>query len=245
MAKSSMAHNGIRFIVLVGILSLYCTHWYTKRMTTPTALPVKMGRPKNPKKRQAILQAAVALFPVKGFSGVSMMEIAEKANVSKLTLYSHFADKEDLFTQAVIDCCEQQLPATRFNLAPELDLQQALLAIGRGFLELVLDEKALTLHRMIIQQSTTDAAHAQLFFNAGPARMLSEMRSFLEQAARSGALAITEPQLAAEHFFCLLKGLIYLQVMMGLRLPPAKSEREAHVREVVSLFLRAYQPQAA
>ncbi len=207
--------------------------------------PQKLGRPKNPEKRQAILQAAAELFPAKGFSGVSMMEIAEKANVSKLTLYSHFVDKEDLYTQSVIDCCEQQLPASSFKPAPGLDLEQALRAIGNGFLDLIMDEKALTLHRMIIQQSGADGDHAGLFFNAGPARMLTEMRSFLEQASRSSALVIAEPHLAAEHFFCLLKGLVYMRVMMGLCPPPAKAEREKHVQEVVSLFLRAYRPQTA
>lgn len=208
---------------------------------TPRPKPA-LGRPKDPEKRQAILQAAAELFPAKGFSGVSMMEIAEKANVSKLTLYSHFTDKEDLFTQSVIDCCEQQLPASSFKPAPGLDLEQALRAIGNGFLDLILDEKSLALHRMIIQQSGTDSDHAGLFFNAGPARMLSEMRSFLEQASRSGALAIAEPRLAAEHFFCLLKGLAYMRVMMGLCPPPDRAAREAHVREVVALFVAAYRP---
>lgn len=202
----------------------------------------KLGRPKNPQKRQDILEAAAELFPAKGFAGVSMMEIAEKANVSKLTLYSHFADKEDLFTQSVIDCCEQQLPASSFTPAPGLSLEQALSAIGTGFLELIMDEKSVTLHRMIIQQS--DGEHAALFFKAGPARMLAEMRNFLELASRNGSLAIAEPGVAAEHFFCLLKGLVYMRVMMGLGEPPDKASRMKHVTEVVSLFMRAYRPEA-
>ena len=135
-----------------------------------------LGRPKDPEKRQAILQAAAELFPQKGFAGVSMLEIAERANVSKLTLYRHFADKEDLFSQAVIDCCEQQLPASSFQPAPDLGIEQALTAIGIGFLELALDEKAITLHRMIVRQSGMDTGNAELYFKVGPARMLAEMR---------------------------------------------------------------------
>lgn len=212
-------------------------------MSTPKK--AVLGRPKNPEKRQAILQAAAELFPQNGYDGVSMMEIADKAGVSKLTLYSHFTDKEDLFTQSVIDCCEQQLPASTFQLAPGLSLEQALGAIGTGFLELIMDEKSITLHRMIIQQSGGDSTHAELFFKAGPARMLAEMRSFLEQAAGSGALAIAEPGFAAEHFFCLLKGLVYMRVLMGISEPPGRTERETHVNEVVTLFLRAYSPQKA
>lgn len=202
-----------------------------------------LGRPKDPEKRQAILQAAAELFPQKGFAGVSMLEIAERANVSKLTLYRHFADKEDLFSQAVIDCCEQQLPASSFQPAPDLGIEQALTAIGIGFLELALDEKAITLHRMIVRQSGMDTGNAELYFKVGPARMLAEMRHFLEHAGRSGALHIPRPDLAAEHFFCLLKGLVYMRVLMGLCPPPDRKARETHVREVVAVFVAAYGPE--
>lgn len=208
---------------------------------TPHSKPA-LGRPKDPEKRQAILQAAAELFPSKGFDGVSMMEIAERAKVSKITLYSHFTDKEDLFTQAVIDCCEQQLPASSFQPAPGLDIEQALTVIGIGFLELALDEKAITLHRMIVRQGGMDTGNAELYFKVGPARMLAEMRHFLEHAGRSGALDIPQPERAAEHFFCLLKGLVYMRVLMGLCPPPDRAARESHVREVVALFMAAYRP---
>ena len=68
------------------------------------------GRPKDLEKRAAILEAAMALFPERGYEGVSMDAIAQQAGVSKLTVYNHFADKEALFAAAVITCCEQQLP---------------------------------------------------------------------------------------------------------------------------------------
>jgi TetR/AcrR family transcriptional repressor of mexJK operon len=201
-----------------------------------------LGRPKNLKKRQDILQAAAELFPVKGFANVSMMEIAEKAGVSKLTLYSHFADKDDLFAQSVIDCCEQQLPTSSFQLPAGLSLQQALIAIGNGFLELIMDDKAISLHRMMIAQASIDIEHSELFFKAGPERMLSEMQALLVKADKSGRLNIDQPKQAAQHFFCLLKGLSHMRVLMGLCKPPSKLAREKHVNEVVDMFMRAYQP---
>lgn len=207
------------------------------KMQKPT-----LGRPKSLKKRQAILQAAAELFPHKGFANVSMMEIAEKAQVSKLTLYSHFVDKDDLFAQSVIDCCEQQLPVSSFRLPVGLSLEQALIAIGNGFLELVMDDKAISLHRMMIAQSSIDIEHSELFFKAGPERMLSEMQALLTRANDSGRLAIAQPKQAAQHFFCLLKGLSHMRVLMGLCKPPNKTAREKHVKEVVTLFIRAYQP---
>ena len=47
----------------------------------------------------------------------------------------------------------------------------------------------------------------------------------------------TEPKRAAEHFFCLLKGLVYMRVLMALCAPPEKQQRDSHVREVVTRAL--------
>ena len=60
------------------------------------------GRPKDSGKREAILSAAVELFMSHGFAGTSMDNLAAAANVSKATLYSHFADKSTLY-RAIIE----------------------------------------------------------------------------------------------------------------------------------------------
>ena len=59
------------------------------------------GRPKDLAKRAAILDAAVRMFTRHGFEGASMDQIAAEAAVSKLTVYSHFGDKETLFGDAL------------------------------------------------------------------------------------------------------------------------------------------------
>ena len=50
--------------------------------------PNPRGRPKDPAKRSAILQAATTLFLGQGFAGTSMDAVAKQAGVSKLTEYS-------------------------------------------------------------------------------------------------------------------------------------------------------------
>src|ERR1043165_265099 len=92
------------------------------------------GRPKDLEKRAAILDAAMRLFPARGYDGVSMDTIAQAAGVSKLTVYNHFEDKESLFSAAVITCCEQLLPTETFQPHPEQPLPDALVSIGRGFM---------------------------------------------------------------------------------------------------------------
>ncbi len=57
--------------------------------------PRQKGRPKDPLKTQAILQAARKLFLEQGLE-VTTAEIARVAGVAKATLYANFSDKEHL-----------------------------------------------------------------------------------------------------------------------------------------------------
>lgn len=52
-------------------------------------------------KKNAILQAALALFMKSGVQKVTVSEIAEEANVSQVTIYNYF-DTKEMLTQAVL-----------------------------------------------------------------------------------------------------------------------------------------------
>ena len=208
-------------------------------MTVPPPLPASPGRPKDLEKRAAILDAAMELFPARGYDGVSVDAIAQQAGVSKLTVYSHFADKEALFASAVTECCVQQLPHRLFELDPSLPVRQALLQIGRAFIDLMMDERAISLHRVMISQAGQDRRLTEIFFSAGPSTALREMESFLAQADGHG-LQVADPSRAAEHFFCLLKGVRHMRVLVGLCGVPSAAERDTHVADIVDVFMRAY-----
>ena len=61
----------------------------------------KAGRPKSDLKRQSILEAAAGLFLEHGFSQTSMDLVANTAGVSKQTVYSHFNNKDALFSAVI------------------------------------------------------------------------------------------------------------------------------------------------
>jgi AcrR family transcriptional regulator len=52
--------------------------------------------------RDRILAAATTLFGTKGFSDVSMADVARAAGVTKAALYYHFTDKSDLYTKVAL-----------------------------------------------------------------------------------------------------------------------------------------------
>lgn len=203
------------------------------------------GRPKDPEKRAAILEAAQRLFPDRGYDGVSMDAIAQAAGVSKLTVYSHFDDKESLFAAAVTTCCEDLLPHGVFEPSAGQPVREALTAIAQGFTGLIMDPRAIKLHQVMVGQAGQSPRLAEVFFAAGPRRTLDEMESFLRQAHAAGTLDVPNPAHAAAHFFCLLKGIRHMRVLVGLADLPTPAEREEHIAEVVDVFARAFAPGAA
>lgn len=200
------------------------------------------GRPKDLGKRTAILEAAKRLFPTHGLDGVSMDQIAAEAGVSKLTVYSHFGDKESLFTAAIGAKCEEQMPAALFLDRLQGGVREQLTAIAGAFFALVTSDEAIAMHRMMMMPGTGDSKARELFWQAGPQRLKDEFAEFLRSRAAMGELVgLDDPYRAASQFFCLLKGEPHMQLMCGMcECFPAATEVQRHLDATVDLFLRAY-----
>ncbi|MFU2327565.1 TetR/AcrR family transcriptional regulator [Pseudomonas sp. NFX98] len=211
-------------------------------MPNNLSAPNGPGRPKDLVKRQAILDAAKTLFLSKGYANTSMDAVAAEAGVSKLTVYSHFNDKETLFSAAVVAKCEEQLPPLFFELPEGVAVETVLLNIARGFHHLINSDESLNLHRLIMALGSQDPKLSLIFFEAGPQRMLDGMERLLNKVNESGVLSIDKPRNAAEHFFCLLKGAANFRLLFGCGEPLDDEAAESHVLEVVELFMRAYRP---
>ena len=202
--------------------------------------PSGPGRPKDLVKRKAILEAAKSLFLSNGYEGSSMDAIAAEAAVSKLTVYSHFTDKETLFAAAVKSKCEEQLPELLFELGDEVPVAQVLLSIGRSCNELINCRESVALHRVMMSLAAQDSKLSRMFYEAGPQRVLHGMAELLRRADEAGKLRVPDPLRAAEQFFCLIKGGIYCRLLIGCDEALQGAEAERHVRDAVEVFLRAF-----
>lgn len=211
-------------------------------MSNNLSAPNGPGRPKDLAKRQAILEAAKILFLSHGYANTSMDAVAAEAGVSKLTVYSHFNDKETLFSAAVVAKCEEQLPPLFFELPQGIAVENVLLNIARGFHHLINSDESVNLHRLIMALGSQDPKLSLIFFEAGPQRMVQGMERLLTQIHDTGVLSIDQPRNAAEHFFCLIKGAGNFRLLYGCGEPLTEEAAESHVREVVGLFMRAYRP---
>ncbi len=199
------------------------------------------GRPKDLGKRAAILEAAKRLFVSHGYLNVSMDQIAAEAGVSKLTVYSHFGDKETLFSEAIRSKCSEMLPADLFRMPLEGSLREQLLAIARAFFALVGSDEALAMHRMMLG-AQTDQPLRQMFWQSGPQVVHDAFAEFLRARAASGELVVDDADRAAHQFFVLAKGHLHNSMLCGLLAEPTPAEVDEHLQATVDFFLRAYAP---
>lgn len=201
------------------------------------------GRPKDLEKRAAILGAAKQLFPSLGFEGTSMDAIAAAAGVSKLTVYSHFRDKETLFVEVIRQKCEEQLLPEFFESSLRGSIRKTLLIIARGFFGLIISDESIGLMRMLMAEACKGSSRLpQLFWEAGPKRSNEMLEHLLATATKSGQLDVQDVHRAAGQFFCLIKGEHHLRRLIGCGEPISAAEVEWHIENVVDMFLRAYAP---
>lgn len=200
------------------------------------------GRPKDLGKRAAILAAARQMFTSQGYEGTSMDQIAGAAGVSKLTVYSHFGDKEALFAAVVRAHCETQLPPALFDPTPDTPLRERLLSIGRAFFAMVTTPESVAGHRMLCTPQLAGSPLSRLFWEAGPQRVHDDFASLLERRIEAGDLAVDDVPRAASQFFALLKGEPHARRVFGCceGEPENAAVVEAHVAATVDIFLRAY-----
>tara|TARA_R110001599_G_C12273572_1_gene661767 strand:+ start:275 stop:919 length:645 start_codon:yes stop_codon:yes gene_type:complete len=77
----------------------------------------------TPEALSAILNAAIPLFSLSGFSGVSMRHVASAVGVSIATIYHHFPDKETLYLR----CIEEAFASKALGLAEVLPNESTVL----------------------------------------------------------------------------------------------------------------------
>lgn len=197
------------------------------------------GRPKSDAKRRQIHSAAIELFARHGYEGTSMDKVAEAARVSKQTVYSHFAGKDELFRAAVQQLCDAM------GLPGDLDargrpLRPLLTDLGRSFLALLTSPEAIQLYRLVLGSAGAHPEVGRMLYEAGPRTFIARLAALLEQRAGRGEIAIAEPELAAAQFFSMLRGELHMRVALGVQAALGRKELERYVDACVAVFLRGH-----
>src|SRR5687768_16333691 len=99
------------------------------------------------RKREAIIQAAIAEFHAHGFEITSMDKIAATAGVSKRTVYNHFPSKEELFAEILNQLWARIIAEPSVSYDRERPLHEQLRLMLQEKVQMMADENFLTLAR--------------------------------------------------------------------------------------------------
>lgn len=196
-------------------------------------------RSKNEAKRQQILDSATVLFTEQGYAATSMDLIANNADVSKQTVYSHFGSKDELFSASIEYKCEtaQILDLTSLDLS---NLYGTLFQLAQRFVEIIISKEACAMHKICAFESNTYPQVSELFYKAGPLRVIDEVTQLMTVLDKKGLLTIENPRSASVQFLNIMKGELWMQVEFNVAERASKQEMDDYLRSSVTVFIKGY-----
>jgi len=78
-------------------------------MAEGSGLPRAAGRPRSVEADEAILNATIEVFAERGYEGLRVEAVAERAGVAKSTIYRRYPGKSDLVTAALMQAQSQEM----------------------------------------------------------------------------------------------------------------------------------------
>lgn len=191
-------------------------------------------------KNKQIVDAALAEFVAHGFHGARMDGIAERAQVSKRTVYKHFAGKDALFAHMITVVRAEFRGVVPDAFDPALPIEVQLRKIGQGSGRLFTSRPFMKLVRLLVAEAGRDPSLAAHFpEDDGDSGALA---AFMADAHRHGVLHIDNADLAARQFRDLLKGRAFWPVFIGQH-RVGDAEMAEIIEQAIALFLSHYAAQ--
>lgn len=209
---------------------------------------VRLGRPPKGLTGEVdarILDAARAVFLLRGFEGASVDEIAEVARSGKRTIYARFKGKEALFTAVVMQSVATNVAHFEAHTPTGATIEQRLESLVIAVLEWILLSDSIALMRVAIAEAPRFPDLSSSVYAMARQRGGQAVARLLAEAAQSDELGGLSA-FAPEHVLTttqLFQDLVILPLMMralfGERLRKLRAEIKPHAKRSVALFLAA------
>jgi len=165
-------------------------------------------------KTNAILDGAMQEFLANGYAATSMDKVAAAAGVSKATVYSHFQDKQGLFTALVQRlACKKEIFSLEKLQSVQGDPASFLRRYAIGMLDNVADDpQILTFLRIIIGESGRFPELARAFVQNIEKPTLELLSQYF---ASHPELQLPDPEVAARMFVGTLVHFVILRDVLN------------------------------
>lgn len=196
-------------------------------------------RRKTEEKRQAIVDAAFAVFSEVGFEQASMSEIAARVGGSKATLYGYFESKEEMFFEVVIESAAHEVKAAFALLKTTVPLREALTSFGKHYLVAVLKPELLAVRRLVSHEGGRSQLGA-VFYERGPKVGWQMVTDFLQHSIETGQLRECNAAIATAHLRALYEAELLELSVLGIPMDTSPRNISKVVARAVDVFMAAY-----
>ncbi len=201
----------------------------------------RAGRPRDVGKGVAILDAAWSLFLARGVEGTSIETIAARAGVSKVTVYSHYADKTALFVAAVRREMDRiEAAGASAGSRDAVDVASQLTGFGIGLMTFLVSQPAVDFYGVVAGELRRHPDLAASFYRLGPGASRAMIAAIIAAAAERGELVVEDPGDAAEALFGLWQGMTNFQLSLNIDVEAIRADIPGRVSRGVARFMRLY-----
>ena len=199
--------------------------------------PPLSTRRASQRKISKILAAARAEFFTNGFSASTIESIAARAEVSKVTIYSWFKSKENLFAQVVQnECAHMRDNFTIENLANK-GLRETLLQAARGMMDFLMRDEMIRFERILAAEVSRDPRIGDYFLDNGPRALLGDLSNLLQAAIERGEIRSDDIRTSAEMFAGLVMGRMDLFLRYGQKIEMSAQDRQKRALRAVDAWM--------
>jgi AcrR family transcriptional regulator len=188
-----------------------------------------------------IREVALHLFLDLDYDGTSMEAIAKAAGTTKVTVYTRFKSKEELFGSVLWWALQRRDWPQPEPDVPDLDdLRGSLLSVAQAAIKRALDPSVIKLSRIAATHALRfpDIAHRTVL--SGVSARYSLVVELLKHHAAKGNIVAEEPAILAEHFLAMVSGAPARLASFGIVRDERSQQRR--LRVAVDLFVRSLRP---
>ena len=191
-----------------------------------------------PRKNNIVLEAAENCFLEAGYANTSMDTVAERAGVSKRTIYSNFDNKAALFAAVISKRCEDVLLGALDGVNIQTDdPEPVLVALAIRFLTSIFSKEQIQLYQTVVAASRRFPEIGAMMFD-GPAMVSQSIFDrFLRAQVELGHMSFPDIDIAAAQLIALLKTNIHMQLLFCVPVRTRKKDIVKSAEASVRLFL--------
>jgi AcrR family transcriptional regulator len=188
--------------------------------------------------RESILVAATQLFMESGYDRTPLARVAERAGVSKATLFKQFPTKAELFEATVLAAGTS--PGPEPVDIPAGGFCEGLVALGGAYAELLARPHMVALMRTVIAESPKFPELRERTFDFGTLPVLEMLGRYLREAHTAGTADIDDPDLVSAQFLGMIASAIFWPRFMHGTWSITEDEQSRVVEEAARTIAARY-----